>query len=213
VSIHYPGTTATYAGFDDLLPRVYAGAPGVPETAAEHYLREAAIQFCEQSGWLQRDTRFPTACGMQVYPLFPADCERVMRVQRVWLGEKRFNDRYDDGIPFAVDAIDTPDVAVVIDNMLDGCEPLNARYIAVPVHNACVIDARLIEEWGRTLVYGALADLCMLPDQPFSSPALAAIYSRQFEDDVRRARVRRITGRKGGQGGVQSMTTGEPILI
>ena len=202
-----------YTTFDNLLPKVYAGAPGIPETAAWHYLRDAAIKFCEQSGWLQRDTRFPTAYGMQVYPLFPADCERVMRVQRVWLGEKLFNERYDDGLPFAVDAIDTPDVAVVIGGMLEGCEPLNVRYVAVPVQNACVIDAGLIEEWGRTLVAGALDDLCMLPDQLFSNPSMAAVYAKHFDDDVRRARVRRITGRKGGQGGVQSMTTGEPILI
>lgn len=213
MSISYPSTTAVYVGFDALLPRLFAATPGLPETAAEHYLRDAAIQFCEQSGWLQRDTRFPAVCGMQVYPLFPADCERVMRVQRVWLGERRFNERYDNGLPFAVDAIDTPDAAVVIDDMVDGCEPLNARYVAVPVHNACVIDARLIEEWERTLVDGALADLCMLPDQPFSNPAMAAVYAKHFDDDVRRARVRRITGRKGGQGGVESMTTGEPILI
>lgn len=213
MSILYPSTTAFYAGFEALLPRVYAGAPGVPETAAESYLRDAAIQFCEQSGWLQRDTRFPTACGMQVYPLLPADCERVMRVQRVWLGHRPFNERYEDGLQFAVDAIDTPDAAIVVGCELDGCEPLNVRYIAVPVHDACVIDARLIEEWGQTLVEGALSDLTMLPDQPFTNPAMAAIYARKFEDDVRRARVRRITGRKGGQGGVQSMTTGEPLLI
>lgn len=213
MNVPYPSTTAVYAGFEALLPRVFAGAPGLPETAAEHYLREAAIQFCEQSGWLQRDTRFPTACGMRVYPLLPAECERVMRVQRVWFGHRPYDDFCDDGVPFAVDAIDTSDAAVVLAEESDGCEPLNARYIAVPVHDACVIDARLIEEWGRTLIDGALADLCMLPDQPFSSPALAAVYARQFENDVRRARVRRITGRKGGAGGVQSMTIGGPIVI
>jgi hypothetical protein len=213
VSVLYPNTVPAYAGFDALLPRIYAGAPGVPETAAEHYVRDAAIRFCEESGWLQRDTRFPTGCWLCVSPLLPTDCERVMRVQRVWFGHRRFNDTQDDGIPFAVDAIDTPDAAVVLETEPDGCEPLNVRYIAVPVHDACVIDARLIEEWGQTLAGGALSTLAMLPDQPFSNPAMAAVYARQFEDDVRRARVRRITGRKGGLGGVQSMTTGGPVLV
>lgn len=213
MSISYPSTTAVYVGFDALLPRLFAAAPGLPETAAEHYLRDAAIQFCEQSGWLQRDTRFPVVCGTETYPLLPADCERVMRVQRVWPGHTPFNTRWDDGISFGVDAIDTFDAAVVIEDPLDEDAPLNVRYIAVPMHDACVIDERLIAEWGQTLVEGALSDLCMLPDQPFSNSAQAAIYARLFEEDVRRARVRRITGRKGGRGGVQSMTTGEPTLI
>lgn len=213
MSLLYPTTVPVYAGFDLLLPKVYAGAPGVPETAAEHYLRDAAIRFCEATGWLQRDVRFPTACGLCVYPLPPSECERVVRVQRVWFGHRRYNDWQEGGIPFAVDAIDSPDAAVVLDAGPDGCEPLNVRYIAAPVRDTCLIDARLVEEWGQTLVDGALSALALLPDQPFSNPALAAIHARAFDDDVRRARVRRITGRKGGQGGVQSMTTGGPILI
>lgn len=213
MSLLYPTTVPVYAGFDLLLPKVYAGAPGVPETAAEHYLREAAIRFCEAAGWLQRDVRFPTACGLCVYPLLPSECERVVRVQRVWFGHCRYNEWHDDGIAFAVDAIDTPDAAVVLDAEPDGCEPLNVRYVAAPARDACLIDARLIEEWGQTLVDGALSTLVMLPDQPFSNSTLAAIHARTFDDDIRRARVRRITGRKGGQGGVQSMTTGGSILI
>jgi hypothetical protein len=213
VSVLYPSTVPAYAGFDPLLPKVYAGAPGLPETAAEHYLRDAVIRFCEATGWLQRDVRFPTACGLCVYPLLTSECERVVRVQRVWFGLRRYNEWQDDGVAFAVDAIDTPDAAVELDAEPDGCEPLNVRYIATPTRDACVIDARLAEEWGQTLVAGALSMLALLPDQPFSNPAMAAIYARQFDDDVRRARVRRITGRKGGKGGVQSMTTGKPIVI
>jgi hypothetical protein len=176
-------------------------------------LRDAAIRFCEATGWLQRDVRFPTACGLCVYPLLTSECERVVRVQRVWFGNSRYNDWQEDGIPFAVDAIDTLDAAVVLDAEPDGCEPLNVRYIAAPVRDACEIDARLVEEWGQTLVDGALSTLALLPDQPFSNPTLAAIHARTFDDDVRRARVRRITERKGGQSGVQSMTTGNPIII
>jgi hypothetical protein len=213
MNVLYPVTVPVYAGFELLLPKFYAGAPGVPETAAEHYLRDAAIQFCEATGWLQRDVRFPTASGLCVYPLLPSECERVIRVQRVWFGHCRYNNWHGDGITFAVDAIDTPDAVVVLDAEPDGCEPLNVRYIAAPVRNACRIDGRLVEEWGQTLVAGALSTLALLPDQPFSNPALATIHARTFDEDVRRARVRRITERKGGQGGVQSMTTGGPILI
>lgn len=213
MSAFYLATAPAYAGFDLLLPKVYASAPGVPEAAAEHYLRDAAIRFCEASGWLQRDVRFPTACGLCIYPLLLPECERVVRVQRVWFGHRSYNEWQEDGIPFAVDAIDTPDAAVVLDAEPDGCEPLNVRYIATPVRDACEIDSRLVEEWGQTLVDGALSMLALLPDQPFSNPGMAAVHTRQFDDDVRRSRIRRITGRKGGQEGVQSMRTGGPIVI
>lgn len=197
-----------YTGFDALLPRLYAAAPGLPETAAEHYLRDAAIRFCEASGWLQRDVRFPSECEVRVYPLHPSEHERIVRVQRVWYGRHRYNAFCDDGVPFAVDAVDTPDASIVLDCDPDGYEPLNVRYIAAPTHDACVIDARLVEEWGQALVNGALSTLVTLQDQLFSNLAMAAVHGRQFEDDVRRARVRRITGRKGGQGGVQGMVGG-----
>jgi hypothetical protein len=213
VSVLYPTTVPVYAGFDLLLPKVYAGAPGVPETAAEHYLRDAAVRFCEASGWLQRDVRFPTVCGLRIYPLLPSQCERVVRVQRVWYGHRRYNDWQEDGILFEVDAIDTPDAAVVLDSEPDGCEPLNVRYIASPVRDACEIDARLVEEWGQTLVDGALSTLAMLPDQPFSNTGMAAIHASNFDEDVRRSRVRRITGRKGGHEGVQIMSIGGPFLV
>lgn len=130
-----------------------------------------------------------------------------------WYGHGRYNDWQEDGIPFAVDAIDTPDAAVVLAVVPNGCEPLNIRYIAAPARDACEIDARLAEEWGHTLVDGALSVLALLPDQSFSNPGMAAIHVRHFEDDVRRARIRRIISRKGGQECVQSMTTGSPILI
>jgi hypothetical protein len=200
-----------YTDFAPFLARVVAAAPGLPDVAAHSYLRDAAIRFCEASGWLERDAVLPMACGIRDYPVVPADCERVVRIVAVEIGcgttdDGMQNDRMLDprrdvietGCGFRVEALETPDVSVWIDREGDAGDTLRVRYVAAPRHDACRLDARLVEEWGRALVEGALADVLLLPGQPFSDPRLAAVYSQRFDAAILRARTRRLRGRTGG---------------
>lgn len=201
-------------GFSDFTPflaRVVAAAPGLPDVAAHSYLRDAAIRFCEASGWLERDAAMPMAWGVRDYPVVPADCERVVRVvaagidcgtpEGLWqeggmLGPRR--DVIETGCGFRVEGLETPDVSVWIDRDGNACDTLRVRYVAAPRHDACRLDARLAEEWGRALVEGALADVLLLPGHPFSDPRLATIYGQRFDAAILRARTRRLRGRTGG---------------
>jgi len=201
-------------GFTDFAPflaRVVAAAPGLPDVAAHSYLRDAAIRFCEASGWLEREALLPMACGVRDYPVVPSDCERVVRVVAVSIGRRTPDGRWPDdhlldprrdvietGCGFRVEALETPDVSVWIDQEGDACDSLRVRYVAAPTHDACRLDARLAEEWGRALVEGALADVLLLPGQAFSDPRLAAVYGQRFEAAILRARTRRLRGRTGG---------------
>lgn len=195
-----------FTDFRPFLPRLVAAAPGLPDVAAQSYLRDAAIRFCEASGWLEREAILPMARGVRDYPVVPAECERVVRVVTVRIcggtgDDREFDPRRDvleDGCGFRVEALETPDVSVWIDREGDACDRLRVRYVAAPTHDACRLDARLAEEWGRALVDGALADLLSLPEQPFSDPRLAAAYREGFNAAILRARTRRLRGRTGG---------------
>jgi hypothetical protein len=193
-----------FTDFAPFLARVIAAAPGLPNTAAQSYLRDAAIRFCEATGWLEREALLPMACGVRDYPLVPADCERVVRVIAVYIGCDALDPRRDvleRGCGFHVEALETPDASIWIDHPSeegDAGHRLRVRYVAAPRHNACRMDARLAEEWGRAIVEGALADVLLLPAQPFSDPRLALIYSERFDDAILRARTRRLRGRTGG---------------
>lgn len=197
------------SGFTDFAPflaRVVAAAPGLPDVAAQSYLRDAAIRFCEATGWLEREAVLPMACGVRDYPVVPADCERVVRVVAVSIGCNTPDDSMLDprrdvlemGCGFRVEALETPDVSVWIDREGDACDTLRVRYVATPRHDACRLDARLAEEWGRAIVEGALADVLLLPGQPFSDPRLATVYGQRFDAAILRARTRRLRGRTGG---------------
>lgn len=192
------------AGFTDFTPflaRVVAAAPGLPDVAAQSYLRDAAIRFCEASGWLEREAVMPMACGVRDYPVLPADCERVVRVVTVSINGDAFRPRRDileTGCGFRVEALETPDVTVWVDRDGDACDTLRVRYVAAPRHDACRLDARLAEEWGRALIEGALADVLLLPGHVFSDPRLAAVYRQQFDAAILSARTRRLRGRTGG---------------
>jgi hypothetical protein len=191
-------------GFTDFTPflaRVVAAAPGLPDVAAHSYLRDTAIRFCEATGWLEREVRLPMACGVRDYPVVPAECERVVRVIAVSIGCDPLDPRRDvieTGCGFRVEALETPDVSVWTDRDGDACDTLRVRYVAAPRHDACRLDARLAEEWGRALVEGALADVLLLPGQSFSDPRLATIYGQRFDAEILRARTRRLRGRTGG---------------
>jgi hypothetical protein len=191
-------------GFTDFAPflaRVVAAAPGLPDVAAQSYLRDAAIRFCEASGWLEREVVMPMARGVRDYPVVPADCERVVRVVTVSINCETLRPRRDileTGCGFRVEALETPEVTVWVDRDGDACDTLRVRYVAAPRHDACRLDARLAEEWGQALVEGAMADVLLLPGLPFSAPHLAAAYSQRFEVAILRARARRLRGRTGG---------------
>lgn len=191
-------------GFTDFAPflaRVVAAAPGLPDVGAHSYLRDAAIRFCEATGWLEREVFLPMACGVRDYPVVAADCERVVRIVAVTIGCDPLVPRRDvieTGCGFRVEALETPDVSIWIDREGDACDTLRVRYVAAPRHDACRLDARLADEWGRALVEGALADVLLLPGQPFSDPRLATVYSQRFDDAILRARTRRLRGRTGG---------------
>lgn len=191
-------------GFTDFTPflaRVVAAAPGMPDVAAHSYLRDAAIRFCEASGWLEREVVMPMACGVRDYPVVPADCERVVRVVTVSINGDTLRPRRDileTGCGFRVEALETLDVTVWVDRDGDACDTLRVRYVAAPRHDACRLDDRLADEWGRALVEGALADVLLLPGHPFSDPRLAAVYGQRFDAAILRARTRRLRGRTGG---------------
>jgi hypothetical protein len=190
-----------FTDFAPFLARVVAAAPGLPDVAAHSYLRDAAIRFCEASGWLEREAVMPMACGVRDYPLLPADCERVVRVVTVSINGDTLRPRRDileTGCGFRVGPLETADATVRVDRDGDACDTLCVRYVAAPCHDACRLDARLAEEWGRALVEGALADVLLLPGHPFSDPRLAAVYSHRFDAAMLRARTRRLRGRTGG---------------
>lgn len=203
-------TSPDFSGFDYVLPLVYAAAPGLPETAAEHYVREAAIAFCERSSWLERVSILPAApCTMDRLPILPHDCERVVRVIAVGNANDIENPTY-DGWEYEVEALDTPDAAVFVSRG-DECTPVGIRYVAAPARDACLIDARLTEEWRSALAWGALGEVLLLPD--FAKPELAAFYAAKFEGEILRARARRYTRRKGGARGIQMMDHGNDPSI
>ncbi len=200
-----------YTDFAPFLGRMVAAAPGLPDVAAHSYLRDAAIRFCEATGWLERDAILPMACRVRDYPVVPADCERVVRIVAVAIGCGTSDDRMQDdrmldprrdvietGCGFRVEALETPDVSVWIDREGEAGYALRVRYVAAPRHDACRLDARLAEEWGRALVEGALADVLLLSGQSFSDPRLAVVYSQRFDAAILRARTRRLRGRTGG---------------
>lgn len=205
--------------FKRLLPRIYAHAPGVPETMAFEYLRDATITFCERTGCLEREEVVHLQCGERQYPLTVPDCERIVRITQVALNGRELTGIRDTTTirtdhchhgrdVYWVDAVESSYPTLNIDtHHNEECYVAVVRWQATPKIDACEIDSRVADEWGRGLVYGALSEILMIPNQTWTSIDRARVYEKRYLAEVSRARARRYTGRTGGQ------TTFAPIPL
>lgn len=198
-------TVVNRVGLDRFLPFIMAAAQGLPESMALAYIREACIDFCEKSSILRRRIFITTQPRVHEYPLLPDDDERLIRVDEVSLGRRRFR-LHRDRTVFLLHGMQ----ATVRDGRLalsfvpfrealtpppwdDWRYRIEVRATVAPTHDACAVDEILLHDWEHAIEDGALARIYMLPGYKFSSPQLAGVREQSFSEGIRRARVRGIT--------------------
>lgn len=189
---------------DKFLAHVMANAIGdektnmLPENAARSYIINSAIKFAEKTGILKRNIKVDLQCGLTTYPIEIADCETIILVEQAqynnfcagpddffssghsccwkW-GEVRFT-MEDDTLH--INPAPTSDVK----------QGLELKLIVAPKRDSCEVDASLYEKWHDAIVNGALYNIHLMPNRPWSSMSRADYYKRLFDEDVSRATIR-----------------------
>lgn len=189
---------------DNFLPHVMANAIGdektemLPENAARSFIINSAIKFSERSGILKRKIKIDLQCGLDTYPIEIADCETVIMVEHAqyssfcagpddffssgssccwsW-GDVRFS-MEDDTLH--INPAPTKDIK----------HGLELKLIVAPKRDACEVDVSLYDKWYDAIVNGALYNIHMMPNRPWSSMSRADYYKRMFDEDVSRATIR-----------------------
>jgi hypothetical protein len=187
---------------DAFLSKVLPYAPGCPEPVAFEHIRNAAIEFCEETKLWRSDDAFELADDPNIL-CAPTDAA-ILDIERCdWNGKRLepatigwLDDRYPDwrsstnlwqGEPSWFTQL-APDTIRVVPMPYDDASP---RTVGVSLRLKPSEDAELLPDFlaehHRTLIgWGALAGILMLPNQTFSAPDRAQYYQAKFDQGLGR---------------------------
>lgn len=186
---------------DDLLYHVLPFAPECPEPTAIEYLRQAAIRFCRQTrSWREQFEGAAAAPTTLVIP-YPGQAQ-LFEIEEAWFNGSRLERRpVMDLLDYPADTSGHPrwiaedgDDAVRVFPFETGT--LRVSMFLEPTPTATQLPDQLVNMHGRALADGALADLLMIPNQPWTQPQLAAGFGVRFDAYLNRWSATNIRGRQ-----------------
>lgn len=187
-------------GLEEFIPHVQAHALGsdndsmLPDNAAKSFVRNSAIKFAEKSGFLKETIFVDLQCGQTKYPIESLDGETIIGIKKAKLGDFETCDC--SGFHWNWGGIDfrfCDDILEIYPAPTkDIPQGLEVEIVIAPCRDACEIDYQFYSKWFDAVINGALAEIHLMPNQPWSSVSRHDTRQRAFNEDVGRASVRRV---------------------
>jgi len=201
--------------FDTLVQRLVTNVPGCPFPVIEKYIRDAAIEVCEETlAWKYQQPPIRLTPGLHNYPYEPPNNAEVHAFIHVALNGTKiipctFEDIYDqypDWPNHDPEHLSRPQFIVHLDADQFGMAPvpddeenydLSMMVALKPLRTAAGMDESVFDEIENAVMDGALGYLYMLPDKSWTDMKLAEFHKRQFSyrNAGRRARQNLGNGR------------------
>lgn len=190
---------------DVFLPKILPYAPGCPEPTAFAGIIKAAQEFCERTRlWRDEDqfTVTPTSCNVVCAP----EGADLFEIEGAWLNGMQLkpialtdlDNRYPDWRSHESSQgewiTQTEPGSVVITPRCTGTLKL-ATFLR-PAEDADQLPDFIAKLYRQCIADGALAEILMLPGQPFSDPSRAQFYSMRFEAKLSELTNRTIKGQQ-----------------
>lgn len=193
---------------DVLLPSIMPYAPGCPEPTAFAGIIKAAQDFCERTRlWRDEDqfTVTPTSCNVVCAPqgadLFEIEHASLdgYTLEPISIGELNrdmpdWRDRQDTQGRWITQA--APGSVIVVPRS-NGT--LRLGTILKPSNDADQLPDFIAKDYRQVIADGALAEILMTPNQPFTAPDRAQFYSMRFESRLSELSTRSIKGQQGAR--------------
>lgn len=184
---------------EEFLPHVMAmvqgdSRPALPSNVALSYIRNSAIKFAQRSSVLRRTEVIEFQPNNDMYPLVDApDEEHIFRIVKAYTGTQccgnEFLATFDDGI------ICLPGYVVPSDPCEDLC--FTVEFVVTPTKKSCEVDEILFTEWHDAIIDGALEQIHLMPQRPWTSGTASRERQRNFNIAVGEARRKYFTDRAG----------------
>ena len=201
-------TTVSYEAF---LPEVMPYVQDVPEVVAVQAIRNACIQFCEETHYLQEnldpitgqenvgdydldanDSNYKVVEIMQAYYgdqlLIPKAQEELNQIYRTsnWEDLK--------GNPYYYFRPRASVVRLVTKPVITEQNKLKVKAAIAPKRSSTTVDEEIFERFLEYIAHGARARLYNTPNQPYYDPKTAMEYTKRFNDEMAEVRTRVYKG-------------------
>ena len=185
--------------YDKLFPLVQPHVPGCPNVVIESHIAEAAADFCVRSELWRVDLEselttisenlfevdVPNGAKLEDILWLAIDGVELTRVSDKYISQ---NDFMDEGTPqfYALYAdtyarlYPTPDAAFA----------LTGNIVLKPSLTATGLEDFIYETYGRSIAYGAVAEIMAIPMKEWTNPMASASYMAKFYRDADAAKAR-----------------------
>lgn len=182
---------------EEFLPKVLPFAPGCPEPVALEHIRNAAMEFCEETKLWRFDDSFDvgndpnvvcTPSGAVIHEIERCDFngKKLDPAGIGWLDEHHPDWRSDDfrldGVPRYFTQI-RPDTVRVVPNQNGR---LKVWLRLKPSEDAEQLPDFIATQHRNLIGWGALAGILMLPNQTFTDPNRATYFQAKFDQALGR---------------------------
>lgn len=183
--------------FDVFLPHVMANVSGdsrapLASNVALSYIRRAAIRFARETGIITRKEKIKPQSGVCDYPLrFNSENETVSSLVSATRNGHCVRANVVDGV------LNIPDMG----HVGASCDPqeIVVEFSVIPTGMACHVDSLIYDLYHDAIVDGALEQIHLMPQQPWTSGAASDRRGRDFREAIGKAKVRRLQDKDGNR--------------
>lgn len=199
----------TYVSYDDFLPEVLPYVHDCPQPVAINAIRNACIEFCDQSQYLlyEHDPITYTA-NVGSYEFDPPTDTSVARVDSAWTQDFPLHPKSQDelktmfgfawrelvGDPRFYTQLSPDEIILVPIPAVYQAEALKMIVAIKPLRTSSAVDPSVFENWAEVIAYGARARLYDTPGQPYSDAQQAIKFRSWFESGIGNAKIERNRG-------------------
>ena len=201
----------TAVSYEVFLPEVMPYVHDVPEIVAVQAIRNACIQFCEETHYLQENLDPITGLkGIGLYDLDATDSNyKVVEIMQAYYGDQLLipkaqeelnqiyrTSNWDDleGNPYYYFRTRAAEVRLVTKPMKTEPNKLKVKAAIAPKRASTTVDEELFERFLEYIAHGARARLYNTPNQPYYDPKTAMEYTKRFNDEMAEVRTRVYKG-------------------
>lgn len=201
-------TTVSYEAF---LPEVMPYVQDVPEVVAVQAIRNACIQFCEETHYLQENLDPITGQeNVGEYDLDANDSNyKVVEIMQAYYGDQLLipkaqeelnqiyrTSNWEDlkGNPYYYFRPRASVVRLVTKPVITEQNKLKVKAAIAPKRSSTTVDEEIFERFLEYIAHGARARLYNTPNQPYYDPRTAMEYTKRFNDEMAEVRTRVYKG-------------------
>ena len=197
--------------YEVFLPEVMPFVRDVPEIVAIQAVRNAVIEFCEETHYIQEN--LDPMMGLKGEGLYQLDAisnnYKVVEIMQAYYGDQllipksqeELNQIYRtsnweelDGNPYYYFRTKSNEMRLVTKPILTEANKLKVKAALAPKRSSTTITDELYERFLEQIAMGARARLYNTPDQPYYDPAAAGVYTKRFNDIMAEVRTRVYKG-------------------